>query len=74
MTMFIQIIDRVTNNILSVDITTIKSYSIQNQKDKENNIHYLIVYSLPHNAYIEEEFTSDTERQTKLDELSLFGA
>lgn len=74
MNMFIQIIDRTTNNILSTDVTQIKSYSVQNQKDKDGNVHYLIVYSLPNNAYVEEEFTSDTDRQTKLDELALFVA
>lgn len=72
--MFIQIIDRSTNNILNVNVTDIKTYSVQDSKDKDGNISYLIVYSLPHNIYVEEEFSSETERQTKLDELALFVA
>lgn len=72
MDLFVQILDRKTNKVLNTNVSTIKTYSTQDYVDKEGNTHYLIVYSLITNIYLEEEFDDTDSRTTKLEELSLF--
>lgn len=69
MNSFLSVTNRKTSTELHVNINRIKSYQTTDRLDKENNTHYLLIYILDNNIILEEEFTSDTERQTKLSTL-----
>lgn len=72
MTMFFEVYDRNAEQLLQVNITDVRSYSSQDNKDRQGNTHYLIVYALKENRYIEEEFNDATSREAKLKQLAQF--
>ena len=72
MNMFFEVYDRNAEQTLQVNVTDVRSYTEQDQVDKQGNTHYLIVYALKENRYIEEEFTDTTERSSKLEKLAQF--
>lgn len=72
MDMFFEVYDRNAQHVLQVNVTDVRSYSSQDQTDKHGNTHYLIVYALKENRYIEEEFTNTADRTSKLDKLAQF--
>lgn len=70
MQMFIEITNREDGQQLHIDITNIRSYSIQETEDDEDRTIYLIVYALPRNVFIEEAFDSEADRDEKVDYLA----
>lgn len=73
MSMYIQILDRDTNEVINTDVTTIKSYIPEDVTDSNGNISdYLIMYSIVPDITLYEKFTSQEQRAQRLDELSLF--
>lgn len=70
MDMFFQIHDKATDTDLQVNVTQIRTYSVQDQVDRNGTVHNLIVYGLKDNRFIEEEFTDVSARDAKLKELS----
>lgn len=70
MDMFFEIYDRNAKESLKVNVTQIRTYSVQDQTNKDKSITYLIVYGLTGNRYIEEEFTDVSTRDAKLKELA----
>lgn len=70
MDMFFQIHDKATDTDLQVNVTQIRTYSVQDPVDRNGTVHNLIVYGLKDNRFIEEEFTDVSARDAKLKELS----
>lgn len=74
MNMYIEILDRNTDTLLNVSTTHIRSFSEQDLKDRQGNIHYLLVYALEGSRYIEEEFASTSDRTEKVNDLNEYFA
>lgn len=68
--MFITIHDRRADEDLSTNITLLQSWQSKDEIDKNGTTHYLIIYRLLENRLLEEEFTSESDRDDKLNTLS----
>lgn len=74
MDMFFDVFDRNEKQMLHVDITTVRTYTEQDLIDRQGNVHYLIVYGMRENRFIEEEFTTQAERAAKITLLQSYNA
>lgn len=70
MDMFINVYDRKSDQQLKLNFLHVRTFESKDEVDRQGNTHYLIVYALFNNGYLEEEFTSTSEREEKLAKLN----
>ena len=72
MNMFITIHDRKEDKDLNIDITTVESYKKDLITDIDKSQHLCIIYIIRNGIRIEEEFSTENDRNEKFDELNSY--
>lgn len=72
MDMFIDVHDRKSDQDLKLNILHARTFESKDEVDRQGDTHYLIIYALFNNGYLEEEFDSPSEREEKLEILDAY--
>ena len=72
MDMFIVIHSRLDDCDFTVDTTTIMTYESKDVIDPDDSVHKCIVYTLTNGVIIQEEFSSDSDRDSRLELLDTY--
>jgi len=72
MDLFMTIHDRKEDRDIDLEMTTLESYKEADIIDIDKLTHKCIVYIMRNGLRIEEEFSSDAERQERIDMLNMY--
>ena len=72
MNLFMTIHDRQKDTDITLEMTSVESYKEAIITDIDKTTHICIIYIISNGLRIEEEFSSEKERQKRIEELNLY--